>query len=59
MDDVTCPRPFKWQFVLRRLVLAMINLHKFTIFGLFLFIYYKDMKGNAKCINLGVLGARG
>ena len=49
---MTCPRPFEVQFVLHRLGLAMINMH--TKFEVSMFIHYKDMKGNAKCRNLGV-----
>ena len=54
MDHMTCPRPFQGQFVLCRLGLAMINLH--TKFEVSMFTHYKDMKGNAKCRNLGVWG---
>jgi len=54
MDQVMCPRPFQGQFVLRRLVLAMINLH--TIFEMSMFINNEDMKGNATCRNSGVWG---
>jgi len=37
--------------------LAMINLH--TKFEVSTFTHYKDMKGNAKCRNSGILGVRG
>jgi len=43
--------------VLCRLGLALINLH--TKFEISMFIHYEDMKGNAICRNLGVLGAMG
>jgi len=60
MDHMTCPRPFQGQLVLRRLELAMINLH--TKFEVSMFTHpYEDMKGNgnAKCRNSGVWGGVG
>jgi len=42
---MTCPRPFQGQFVLRRLVFAMINQH--AKFEVSMFTHYEDMKGNA------------
>jgi len=54
---MTCPRPFQGQFVLHRLGLAIVNLH--AKLEVSMFTHYKDMKGNAKCINLGVLGISG
>jgi len=54
MDHVTCLRLFQGQFVLRRLGLAIINLH--TKFEVSVFTHYENMKGNAKCRNSGVMG---
>ena len=57
LRDVTTPLSFQWQFIIRRLAIAMINLH--TKFEVSVFTHYDYMKGNAKCRNwegLQVLG---
>ena len=54
VTSLTCPRPFQGQFVLCRPGLAMIKLH--IKFEVSMFTNYEDMKGNAKCRNLGVWG---
>jgi len=41
--------PFQGQFVIRRMRLAMINLH--TKLEVSVFTHDKDIKGNTKCRN--------
>jgi len=49
--------PISGQFVVRKLVLAIINLH--IKFEISIFTHYKYMKGNAKCRICGGLGNYG
>jgi len=53
MGRVTRLRPFQGQYVVRRLGLAMINMH--TKLEVFIFTYYEDVMGNAKSKILGGL----
>jgi len=53
MVHLTLPRLFPGRFAIHGLALAMINLP--TKFEVFIFTYYKDMKGDEKCRNQGSL----
>jgi len=54
---ITYPHPFQGRFVVRMLVLAMIDLY--TKLEISMNTHYEDIKGDKKCRNLGGLGGYG